>query len=799
MNESLHAEVEETNKSSMTFTLSTDDNIEEVASEHSFPASVHSVENLGLRNTAQSKPDSDDLSLSHLEVHTLSSEQKGSVIHSGSFGNDSTEEHPEADIAPQIFNNIEVIEEIHRKAQSTLFKCLQKENSFLRAVAASQIHAFDSNKPHTEPQVVVPDDGVALDDHSESVKSLQTSMTKSAMLTALQEQLRTLSASAHLYRQRAVRAEEQRRLALVDLNKETGKLKMLEQVVLDKDAEIHRLLVENLEASKFITAASKGVQQSPAASLSNTDPLALNSTSLDKQLEAVTRYSNKLEDKLRTAEVELKLYRDSIEEKDQRIAELSMLIQQKSVEMETVKEQLSSAEDLLRDQKEAAANYKSLFRSRSRALEKTTLLLNSKTNELDAAMRLASEIQNDTNGIAVTLTSKDQQIAELESQLSKTSKDAKALKILQLTLASQERQLKINDESIRNLEAQVLAKDNLIRTLTSTVDARDASIKDLEKRLVTMHSSATTSSLAIVSAEKQSLEYKQHVNQLMEEIKTHKESLQQKSDETTLLKRRLSEIDQLEEQRLKQTSQLIISYKKKEDDLTTVLQALADFEKKYADIAQLAAERDTEVQHLKQAVLDKDSEVVDLVARNGVTQLEISQLQMEIATLQSSKEELSQCHATCELLRERMSQISRMLLTSQTTEAFVSSQPLQVALTDHDSSISSELLPINELVANIVAFAKRVEESSVRPSPAVNKKHTHRVDASVQSLHHACCPTEDKGTQSMAPTSYYTHNNTELENLMSIISEKDRELVSLRDIIICKNEQIRRLLEDAEY
>lgn len=154
-------------------------------------------------------------------------------------------------------------------------------------------------------------------------------------------------------------------------------------------------------------------------SMSTTSALSLNSTSLDKQLEAVTRYSSKIEDQLRNAETELKLYRDSIEEKDQKILELSTLVQQKTAEADVVKEQLLSAEDLLRDQKEAAANYKNLFRDRSRALEKTTFLLNSKTNELDVAMSLASEIQRDTNNIAATLTSKDQQITELEAQLSR--------------------------------------------------------------------------------------------------------------------------------------------------------------------------------------------------------------------------------------------------------------------------------------------------------------------------------------------------------------------------------------------
>lgn len=810
MNEPLRAAVDAANKSSMTLTLSTDDNTEEATSEHSFPGSVRSVENLLLKSPKHGNPDSDDLSLSHLEGHILNSEQKVSVIHSSSGDNNSINnsvgERSEANRAPAIFSNIEVIEEIHRKAQSTLLKCLRRENSFLR-VAASQHQEFHGCKSHSEPQVSMSNEAGPLADCSESKRSLQTSMTKSAMLAALQEELEALSASANLYRQKAVRAEEQRRLAVADLNKETGKLKMLEQVVLDKDAEIHRLLAENLEASRFISATSKGIQKSPSVSMSTTSALSLNSTSLDKQLEAVTRYSSKIEDQLRNAETELKLYRDSIEEKDQKILELSTLVQQKTAEADVVKEQLLSAEDLLRDQKEAAANYKNLFRDRSRALEKTTFLLNSKTNELDVAMSLASEIQRDTNNIAATLTSKDQQIAELEAQLSKASRDSKALKVMQLTLASQERQLKANDESISNLEAQILAKNNLIRTLTSTVDARDASIKDLEQRLLTMHSSATSSSLAIVSAEKQSLEYKQHVDKLIEEIKTYKEELRKQQEENTLLKRQLSEIDQLEEQRLKQSSQLIVAYKRKEDDLATVLQALADFEKKYADVSLLAAEQDAEVQRLKQLVLEKDSEIVELVANNGLTQLEASRLQTEIAALRGAAEEARRCNTISELFCERISRISRVLSVSQSAEAFLTSKPLQDGTENPNSGASLALAPVNELAAAITAFVQRIQKEFSQSLSTIDVKSVAQIDACVNTItdtpvQQTCpirCSTEERGVQSMAPSSPCIRDNSELERLLCVISEKDRELVSLRDIIICKNEQIRRLLEDAEY
>lgn len=812
MNELLHTEVDVANKSSMTLTLSTDDNIEESTSEHSFPGSTCSVENLLLRGSKNNKLDSDDLSLSHLEGHTLNSGGKTSVIHSSVVSNNSINnsvgEHSGTELngAPTIFSNIEVIEEIHRKAQSTLLKCLQRENSFLR-VATSQHQELHGYKSHSGAQVSVPNEAIFSADYSEFKTPSQASMTKSVMLAALQEELETLSASANMYRQKAIRAEEQRRLAVADLNKETGKLKMLEQVVLDKDAEIHRLLAENLEASRLISATSKGIQKSPSVSASAISVSSLNSTSLDKQLEAVTRYSSKIEDQLRNTETELKLYKDSIEEKDRKILELSALVQQKTAEVDGVKEQLLSTEDLLRDQKETTTNYKNLFRDKSRALEKTTLLLNSKTNELDVARCLASEIQRDTNSIAATLTSKDQQIAELEAQLSKASRDSKALKLLQLTLASQERQLKTNDESIGNLEAQVLAKNNLIRTLTSTVDARDASIKDLEQRLLTMHSSATSSSLAIVSAEKQSLEYKQHVDKLMEEIKTYKEELQKQQEENALLKRQLNEIDQLEEQRLKQASQLIVSYKKKEDDLATVLQALTDFEKKYAEVVLLAAERDAEVQRLKQLVLEKDSEIVELVAKNGLTQLEASRLQTEITTLAGAAEEARRCNTIYELFCECVSRISRVLSVSQSVEAFLSSKPFQDEVEDSCSGASLALAPINELLTNIVAFVQRIQKDFVQFSSTTNVKSIARIDAcistitdtSVPQTYPIHCPTEERSVQSTVPNIPCIKDSNELERLLCVIGEKDRELVSLRNMIICKNEQIRRLLEDTEY
>lgn len=810
MNEPLHSEIDAPNKSSMTLTLSTDENIEDSISEQSFPESSHSVENLLLRSAEHGVQDSNDLALSHLEIQALDSDQKASVVHASfcnnTSSNTSIREDTDTNITPQIFNNIEIIGEIHRKAQTTLFKCLQRENSFLRAAALSRNKSFDKI-PNSEIQVVVPGEITALSDCSKSLTPLQVSMTKSALFEALQEQLKSLTVSTNLYKQRAEEAEEQRRLAIADLNKETGKLKMLEQVVIDKDAELHRLLEENLEASRFITTTSKGIQQSPIASMSTSTQLSRSSTTLDKQLEAVTRYSSKIEDKLRSTETELKLYKDSIEEKDKKILELSSLVQKKTSEMEVIKEQLLSTEDLLKDQEGAAANYKSLIKDKSHALEKVTLLLNSKTNELDVAMRLASEIQKDTAGIALTLTSKEKKITELESQLSKVTKESRDLKVLQLTVASQERQLRINDESISNLEAQIVAKDNLIRTLTSTVDSRDASIKDLEQRIATMQSSASSSSIAIISAEKQSLEHKQYINQLKEEINTYKENLQKQCDENTLLKRKLDEIDQLEEQRLKQTSQLIISYKRKEDDLSTVLHALSDFEKRYNDVALLAAERDTEVQHLKQIILEKDAEVVDLVARNGITQLEASQLQTELSVLRRLEEEYMQYSAIYELFREHISNISQVFSISRSIEDFLSSTLPQINITDSNSNSSLTMAPINELIANIVEFMKKIQVDSTQSKPITDIKCKSHIDACVnttsdntmQQTDQTPYTTEDKEVQCNTPVITYMQNNSELERLSSIINEKDKELVSLRSTIISKNEQIRRLLEDDEY